>query len=90
MNIPNGVATPGKCVLVPPCAAYLSPTFFTPGVSNMLLKHNVSFVTNAPKSNCLLHRSDLLGGSREHVCSSNNGASAEGDVTGVKSGHVEL
>jgi hypothetical protein len=56
----------------------------------MLLKHNVSFVTNAPKSNCLLHRSDLLGGSREHVCSSNNGASAKGDVTGVESGHVEL
>jgi hypothetical protein len=37
-NVPLGVATAGRCVLVPPCAAYLSPTFFTPWVSKMLLR----------------------------------------------------
>jgi hypothetical protein len=37
-DIPLGVATAGICVLEPPCAAYLSPTFFTPWVSNMFLQ----------------------------------------------------
>jgi len=37
VNVPKGVATAGRCVVVPPCAAYLSPTFFTPWVSKMLL-----------------------------------------------------
>lgn len=36
-NVPRGVATPGMCVSVPPCAAYRSPMFFTPGVSKTLL-----------------------------------------------------
>lgn len=36
-SIPLGVATAGRCVLEPPCAAYRSPTFFTPCVSNMFL-----------------------------------------------------
>lgn len=36
-NIPKGVATPGKCVVVPPWAAYLSATFLTPGVSKTFL-----------------------------------------------------
>jgi hypothetical protein len=29
-DIPLGVATAGRCVFEPPCAAYLSPTFLTP------------------------------------------------------------
>ena len=37
-DIPLGVATAGRCVLEPPCAAYLSPTFFTPWVSKILLQ----------------------------------------------------
>lgn len=41
-DIPLGVATAGMCVLEPPCAAYLLPTFFTPWVSNMFLNECVS------------------------------------------------
>ena len=40
--VPLGVATPGICVSVPPCAAYRSPIFFTPGVSKTLLLLTIS------------------------------------------------
>jgi hypothetical protein len=86
-NIPRGVATPGKCVVVPPCAAYLSATFFTPGVSNMFLLVSFGAIEDIEVVDCVLW-SDFADSSGKHVCSGNDGASANGKVTGSESRHA--
>lgn len=50
------MATPGICVSVPPCVAYRSPTFFTPGVSKALLFP--SLLTNEMRSEVLFIEKD--------------------------------
>jgi hypothetical protein len=86
-NIPRGVATPGKCVVVPPCAAYLSATFLTPGVSNMFLLVSFGAKEDSGAVGSILW-SDFADSSGKHVCSGNDGASANGEVAGSESRHA--
>ena len=73
-------------MVVPPCAAYLSATFFTPGVSNMFLLVSFGAKEDIGVVGSILW-SDFADGSGEHVCSGNDGAAANGEVTGSESRH---
>jgi hypothetical protein len=74
-------------VVVPPCAAYLSATFLTPGVSNMFLLVSNGTGEDIGVVGSILW-SDFADSSGEHVCSGNDGTAANGEVAGGESRHA--